>query len=178
MRIRSISPVARRLLVPIALSVTAAFAQSPFTEHTLKLDDDAAPVTASIEDAAWHTGRGSGEGLGGAIEEHWATPAGGAMVGMFRLVGDDGPAFYELFALAEHEGGLILRLKHFHPDMRGWEEQDRTVDFPLVAKTEDELRFDGLTYRRDGSDAITVFLAMHGKDGGAREVTFRLNRLP
>jgi hypothetical protein len=100
------------------------------------------------------------------------------MVGMFRLVSDDGPAFYELFALAEHEGGLILRLKHFHPEMRGWEDRDQTVDFALVAKTENELQFDGLTYRREGIDAITVFLAMHGKEGGAREVTFRLTRLP
>ena len=141
------------LAMLLGLSATAAVAQSPLTEHTVRLDDGAGPGKAKIEDAAWLVGRWTGEGLGGVIDEHWAAPAGGAMMGMFRLVGENGPEFYELFALAEHEGGLILRLKHFHPDMRGWEERDRTVDFPLVAKSDGELRFDGLTYRRDGGES-------------------------
>ena len=167
-----------RFAISVVLSSTVAGAQSALTEHTVRLDDPASRAAAEIADAAWLAGRWGAEALGGTAEEHWAAPSGGAMVGMFRLTTDGEASFYELFALAEEEGSLVLRLKHFHADMRGWEDQDQTVDFPLVSRTATELKFDGLTYRREGPDAIAVYLAMRQKDGNTHEVTFRFARLP
>jgi len=99
-------------------------------------------------------------------------------MGMFRLIKNGSPVFYELLTLVEHNGSLILRLKHFNPNMNGWEEKDQTVDFPLVAKEDGAMYFDGMTFKIEGRDAVTVFLAIHSKkDGGVREEAFRYTRV-
>jgi hypothetical protein len=40
----------------------------------------------------------------------------------------------------------MIRLKHFNPDMAGWEEKNQTVDFPFVAKEGDTLLFDEMAF--------------------------------
>jgi hypothetical protein len=159
-----------------ALVGTPAFAQQPLTEHTLTRTPDAALPAASIADVAWIAGHWQGSALGGVSEEIWAPPLGGAMLGMFRLVRGDAPAFYEIIAIMPHDSSLVLRLKHFHADLTGWEERDETVDFPLVRIAPDTAWFDGLTYRRDGPDALTIFLAVRRADE-VREISFPLRRV-
>jgi len=39
-----------------------------------------------------------------------------------------------------------------------------------------EIYFDGMTYKKDGADKLTVYLAIEGKDGAPREVTFDYRR--
>lgn len=150
-------------------------AQTPFTEHTLALDDPAFRAPASIADVAWLTGRWVGEGMGAVAEEVWLPPAGGAMAGTFRLVNDGSVDFYELITLQEIEGSLVLRLKHFEPDLTGWEEKDEWVDFPLVRRGTDELFFDGLTIRRLAEDRMRVWLAFE-RDGEVGEALFEYRR--
>ena len=86
------------------------------------------------------------------------------------------PVFYEFLTLAESDGSLVLRLKHFHPDMRGWEERDEIVSFPLVAVQDDRLYFEGITFEpRD--DAVTIYLAIESREAGTvREEMFRYRR--
>ncbi len=99
------------------------------------------------------------------------------MVGVFRLVRDGSVQFYELVILVEEDGSLVLRLKHFGPDLAGWEPKDETVDFPLVRRTSDALSFDGLTIRRDGEDRMRVWVALGAEGEEAREAAFEYRRV-
>jgi hypothetical protein len=106
------------------------------------------------------------------------------MMGMYRLVkrGDDGKdavTFYEFLTFVEQEGTIVLKLKHFNADLTGWEEKDRFVTFRLVRVTPDAVYLDGLTFRRDAPDRLSIFLALRdAKTGTTREESFRLARHP
>jgi hypothetical protein len=146
------------------------------TEHTVRLAPGATPEPARIEDMAWLAGRWTGDGLGGTTEEVWSPPMGGVMVGTFRLLREDKVVFYEFLTLSVTDRGLAMRLKHFNPDMSGWEEKEKFVEFRYVGTKGDLVQFEGLTFRRDSKDALTIFLALKGKDGTVREERFRMKR--
>ncbi len=150
----------------------------PLTEHTLRLRSGVKSPSASITDVEWLAGHWKGEAFGGVSEEIWSAPGGGVMMGMYRLVRDGKPVFYELMMLAEENGSLVLRLKHFNSDLTGWEEKEKTVDFPFVAKADGVMHFEGMTYRPEGHNAVTVFLAIRQKDGSVREEKFYYERVP
>ena len=127
---------------------------------------------AKIEDIAWLEGRWIGEGLGGCAEENLSPPVAGQMMGMFRQTKADGSLwFYEFYAIAPKAGSLTLRLKHFNPDMTGWEEKDGFVEFPLVAIEKKAVYFDGLTYARRGRNGLTS--AVRIGDDGRADFAFR-----
>ncbi|MFZ5619227.1 MAG: DUF6265 family protein [Pseudomonadota bacterium] len=82
-------------------------------------------------------------------------PAGGHIMGMFRQLTSEGaPRFYEFYTIAEEDGSLTLRIKHFNPDMTGWEEKTQSVAFRLVAIEGTTAYFDGLTFSRRGEDGF------------------------
>ena len=172
-----IARIAAGFSVLAFLSVTIISAQGQLTENTKQLDEGATGPAAKVTDFAWLAGHWQAEALGGTVEEIWSGPSAGTMVGMFRLVKDGKVGFYEIFTLTEEGSTVLLRLKHFDPDLSGWEERDETVDFPLVALTEDTAWFEGLTYQRLGPDEMQVYLAMRTKDG-VREVPFSWKRVP
>lgn len=130
-----------------------------------------------IEQAAWLAGRWVGEGLGGTIEETWAPPVGGQMVGHFRLVRAGAPAFYEIELIDEHEGGLRFRVKHFNPDFVGWEEKGAWTSFAFEGASADELRYSGLTLRRVGPEAMEITIRIR-HDGRTVDEVLRLRRAP
>lgn len=171
-----ITQVAVGLSALLCCSTPFLAAQEKLTAHTLQLGDGSESPPARVTDFAWLEGHWQAEALGGTVDEIWSPPAAGTMVGMFRLIQDDEAGFYEIFTLTEEGPTVLLRLKHFHPNLTGWEEKDETVDFPLVALEEGQAFFDGVTYRRRGPDEIEVFLAMHTKDG-VKEVVFAHKRV-
>jgi hypothetical protein len=155
-----------------------ALAQERQTEHTLKLAAAGKPGAATIADMAWLAGHWTGEGLGGHSEEIWSPPEGGVMMGMYRHLKDGKPVFYELLTLAKEGGSLVIRLKHFNPDLTGWEERDQTVSFPFVGKRDGAIHFDGMAFKRTGDDSLTVYLAVEDrKTGAVREAEFRYTRV-
>jgi hypothetical protein len=162
-------------VVPM-LFVTVAAAQVGVTANTVRLDAGAASPPATLAEMAWLAGSWRGEGLGGVVEEIWSPPSAGSMMGAFRLVRNGTTSFYELMALVEHEGSLVLRLKHFDADLTGWEEKDETVEFPLVAVDGDWFRFDGLSIHRRNTEAMSVYVAISSNDGEAREAAFEYSR--
>ena len=125
-----------KTLIFIGLGVILAglpgMAQQEYTEHTMKLGEEGRSQPASIEDVAWLAGNWKGEGFGAIVEEAWAPPLGGTMMGMFRLVNDDKVNFYELMLIQEDEGTLVLRVKHFSSEFEAWEEKDGSIDFRLT----------------------------------------------
>jgi len=121
-----------------------------------------------IEQLSWLVGHWRGEVKGQPIEECWFAPAGGAMCGMFRWLKDpDTVRFYELMVLESVPGaGIVLRIKHFHPGLIGWEEKYQSADFPLVRLTDREAVFARrndakpllwLVYRREGDADLVVY---------------------
>jgi hypothetical protein len=152
------------------------YAQVKNTENTLKLGEGSSEK-ATIADAAWLAGSWRGAGLGGSSEETWSQPDAGVMVGTYRLIKDGKPVFYEMMWLLETEGTLILRLKHFNPDLTGWEEKDKSVDFKFVKKDGKYLYFSGLTFERASKDELNIYLALRQRDGTLKEETFRMKRV-
>ena len=163
------------------LASTAAPAQEPPTQaqtpNTIRLAADAPRPKAQIADLAWLAGRWVGEGLGGTMDEVWSEPAGGAMVGYFRLVRDGKPVFYEIMTLIESEGSVEMRLKHVNPDMTGWEEKADFVTFKLAKLEKEAVYFNGLTFKRTAPDRVEIYLALRNRtDGTVREEKFAMSR--
>lgn len=153
------------------------FAQVKNTENTLKLSDGQASEKATIADAAWLAGSWRGTGLGGISDETWSRPESGVIVGTYRLFKDGKPVFYEMMWLLEVDESLILRLKHFNPDLSGWEEKDKTVDFKFIKKDANRLYFSGLTYEQASKNELNIYLALRQRDGTLKEEVFRMKRI-
>lgn len=160
----------------VLLCVPGAYAQERMTEHTFRLADGGASPAATLAQMKWLQGRWTGKALGGEVEEVWGAAQAGAMLGTFRLVRDGKPVFYEFMMLVEEQGSLVMRLKHFNPDLTGWEEKDQSEEFRLVAIEDNAVHFDGLSMHVDGN-LVTMHLAIEAKDGTLEESTFRYERI-
>lgn len=163
------------LVLTLAISATAS-AQVKNTENTFKLAEGQMSAKATIADISWLSGAWSGTGLGGVSEETWSKPNNGVMVGTYRLIINNKPIFYEMMWMMEVEGSLILRLKHFSPELVGWEEKDKTVDFKFVDRQGDRMRFSGLTFEKVGDKKLNIYLALRQKDGTLKEERFAMER--
>lgn len=133
--------------------------------------------TASLTDVAWLQGHWQGQAFGGVTEEVWTPPFGGSMMGAFKLVVDDEVKFYELLTITEEDHTLMLRLKHFHGDLRGWEEKDESISFPLVELGKDKVFFDGFTFEKVDDDEMIVYVRMQDNEGRTRGQWFSYRRL-
>jgi len=143
-------------------------------QQTLQLNDQKSPP-AKLSDIAWLEGNWVGKAFGGDTQEFWAPPLGDSMMGAFKLVSDGKVEFYELCQIREEDASLILRLKHFHGDLKGWEKQDETVDFRLVKIEKDAAFFEGFTMRRISENEIHMYV-MIGAEGKESEVEFKYYR--
>jgi len=158
-------------LIPLVLAFLASMplnGQSHLTEHTLQLDAPENSPAATPDNFHWMAGRWLGKGFGGTLEENWNPPMGGTMVATFRLIRNGEVQFYEICTLEPEDGSVIYRVKHFDPGMKGWEEKDEYVAFPLVKLEHHKAYFSGLTIERNGN-TITQYLAVKQKDGSYKE---------
>jgi len=167
--------VATLILAAVGRAAHAAEPGGGTERHTRVLEG--APPQASMDDVDWLIGHWRGSGLGGSVEEIWSRPSEDVVCGMFTMWKDSGASFHEIFTLREEEGTLVLVLKHFGADLKGWEEKDERVRFPLVEATDDAVYFHGLTYAKDGDDAMRVWVSIRGSDGASREAELRFQRV-
>ena len=151
-------------------------AQKQASEHILELDSLSTSPKAKISDVAWISGTWKGEAFGGTTEEIWSKPLGDSMMASFKLVADGKVQFYEIEIIREVNESLILQLKHFHGDLKGWETKDETVDFPLVKITPLAIYFDGMTFEKINDNEMNVYVSMHEKDGTTNEMKFNYKR--
>ncbi len=133
---------------------------------------------ATIADASWLIGRWSGPGIGGAdSQESWLPPSGGTMVGTFvQQTEDGGIMFTEHMYLMEQDGSLAIKLKHFNPDLTGWEDKEGMVTFRLLSAEPCALYFNALTYRCDGEGGMVVAVRMESDAPEPQELLFRFAR--
>lgn len=156
----------------LLLSPQALIAQTLQTPNTFKLDDAAPRPSATLADVSLLEGHWEGEFLGATAEELWLPPVGNSMLGVFRLYAEDSVLFYETMLLVEEEGSVSLKLKHFHADLRGWEEKDEMVTFRFVKASEDGLWFEGLTFLKQEDGSLQAYIAIHQDDGTVGEESF------
>lgn len=153
------------LLFLLSALADSAFAQSQRTEHTFKLDnpDDRPPAT--LDDVSWLVGNWAGEAFGGKFEEAWNPPSAGSMIGFYKLLGDEGVAFYELVLLVEEEGSLSLKVKHFSADFTAWEDKEDYVRFRFIKADDDAVHFSGLSFYRIDENTMHGYIVMRsGED--------------
>lgn len=129
------------------------------TPNTLTLKEGATAPSAEISDMSWYAGRWVGKGFGGDLEENIGPVMGNSMIGSFRLVQEGEPVFYEFIAIIAENGTLAYKVKHFNPDLTGWESKETYTTFPLVKMGEQTVWFDGMTIKRIGEE-VTLYLAM------------------
>ena len=141
------------------------------SQHILSLQSGHQSPLATIDEVSWIAGHWRGEAMGGVTEEIWSPPLGNAMMGSFRLIKFNKVSFYELEAISEENESLILRLKHFHGNMKGWEEKDVTVDFPLVKLEKNMAYFDGMTFEKVSKTELNVYVLV-GNEENTKEMMF------
>jgi hypothetical protein len=96
---------------------------------------------ATLADLAWMKGSWRGEAFGGTVEEIWSAPKSGGMMGMFRLIDENGKVSLYEFLLIEADGSkLKLRFKHFGVGYEPWE-KEKPLLFELESWTENRAQF-------------------------------------
>jgi hypothetical protein len=152
-----------RMVIPLLLALAAPVSANP---------------SAKIVDLAWLEGSWEGEGIAGApAVEVYSGAADGKMVGHFRQLKADGTVmFYELITIEEANGSLSYNLKHFGPDLTGWEEKGEVRRFVLSKMRPGRWEFSGLTYEQTGPDAMTATVVTKEADGKEETLEFRFRR--
>lgn len=169
--------IAACFFIALAAGCVSAAAQQHETEHTLKFSATDRQPRGTLQDVAWMEGVWEGSAFGGLSEEIWSKPNSGTMMGVYRSIEKGRVTFYEIDLIVETKGSIEMRLKHFNPDLKGWEEKDEVRVFPLVKLDPDTIYFDGMTYKRTGPDSVTVYLAISEKGSTkSREVVFDYHR--
>lgn len=142
----------------------------------MSFSEETTSPKASIEDASWIAGSWSGEAFGGITEEIWSPPLGDSMMFVFKLVADGKVVFYEIGHIAEVNETLVFQLKHFHGDLKGWEEKDETVDAKLIKVEENRLYFDDFTFEKISDTEINIYVVIGNEDGTSEEVKFNYTK--
>ena len=160
-------------LAALAFSLAAAPAAAQQTRFAVggKLSPPAA-----LQDLAWIAGQWAGKGISGPAREVYSPPMGGAIAGHFVQAKGDGIMFYEIITIAQVGPTITYRLKHFNPDLTGWEEKKEVREFRFVGREGDSWYFDGLTIRRVGPDEMHAIVNVRQEEGSAEELTFRYRR--
>lgn len=167
----AISPDGKKLAI-VAESTLSNSANTT----TQSSDDNNNTIEPNLENVAWIAGNWKGEALGGIVEENWSTPSGGSMMAAFKLIKDDKVVFYEIEIIREIENTLVLQLKHFNNDLKGWETKDETVDFPLKEITANKVVFEGMTFEKVNDKEMNVYVDMKQKDGSIEVLKFNYKK--
>ena len=158
----------------IIISLTG-FSQESAT-NTIQLSENQTSPRASLADVSWIQGHWKGEAFGGITEEIWSPPVGDSMMFVFRLISDNKVQFYEVGGIRQVHETLLMQLKHFHGDFKGWEEKDETMDFRLVKIENDKVYFEGLTFEKISGNEMNVYVVIEETDGKHQEVKFNYKK--
>jgi len=145
---------------------------SAFSQNTLKFNVENGSPKATINDVSWISGYWLGEAFGGVTEEIWSNPLGNSIMGSFKLVVDGNIQFYELCTISEENETLIFRLKHFHSDLKGWEEKDERLESQLVKIEGNRAYFNDFTFERISDNELNIFVVFKDKDDKETEMKF------
>jgi len=159
-------------LLIILLTQGKAFSQNQ--DQKTKINNKS---SVSVNDFAWLAGHWTGKGMGGYNEETWNPPVDNKMIGMYRYTKDGKVVFYELLTIMPNDSGeMVFRLKHFNPDLTGWEEKDQFQEFKLLRVEPGSIEFDGLSFQQIGDDSLSISVKFQQNDGSTTTQTFKLKK--
>jgi len=139
-----------------------------------QLEENESPGKGTVAELNWLAGYWTGTGLGGDCEEVWLPAKDGHMIGTFRFWMDGKLIFSEFMNFVQDGESISLKLKHFNPDLTGWEEKEEWTTFKLIELGPNTAWFHGITYERKG-DELVIYLALTEK-GERRIEEFRFTR--
>ena len=168
--------IKRRLSFIVILFLSTFVSGQGKFPNTLFLDGSTQSPKADLSNIEWIEGYWRGEAFGGITEKVWTPRFGGSMMAAFKLVINNQVKFYELVTIVEKDSSLILRLKHFSQDLKGWEEKDDSVDFELVKVTDNRVYFDGFTFERKTKNEINLYVVLQN-EGEKNEVKFNYKKV-
>lgn len=142
---------------------------------TLQFSDGMTSPTATLDQVKWIAGHWKGEAFGGITEEFWSPPLGDSMMFSFKLVVDNKVVFYELGGIRVLNNTLVLQLKHFDNEFKGWEEKEETVDFKLIKIEKNKIYFDEFTFEKISDSEMNLYVVID-ENGKKEEVTFNYKK--
>ncbi len=160
------------LISSLLLLTTLSFAQ----EKTRSLAENATSPNATLDQVSWIQGHYIGEAFGGITEEIWSPPSGDSMMFVFKLTVDEKTVFYEVGGIRQVGNTLLMQLKHFGNDFKGWEEKNDTVDFKLVKIENNAVYFEGMTFEKVSDTELNIYVVI-AENGKEEEVKFNYKRL-
>ncbi len=143
-----------------------------YAQNTVSFPENRSSPKADLSEIAWMEGHWKGEAFGGITEEIWSPPLGGSMMFSFKLVVDGEIGFYELGHIRQVEETLVFELKHFHGDLKGWEEKDEVQGFKFVKTEGNRIYFEGFTFEKISDNEINIYGLIGNEDGSSEEVKF------
>ncbi len=159
----------KNAIVPILITLVILLGY----QGTAQSEKSLAP---KLENIAWISGNWKGNAFGGQTEENWSKPSGGSMMATFKLIHEGKVSFYEIEIIREVKNTLILQLKHFNNDLKGWETKDETVDFPLKRITSSRVEFEGMVFEKVSDNEMNVYVDVHTEDGSTETIKFNYTK--
>lgn len=140
----------------------------------------------TIEDLAFLEGHWRG-GEDFVFEEIWSAPEGGVMTAMARGVSDDTVRVLEYVIVAEEDGALVMRFKHFNTNYSTWEEDEAPLTLTLTQIQSEDATFTAdppshtvtsIRYWKPDSETLQVDVAQieNGEEGGFTLVFNRVDQ--
>ena len=117
----------------LVLALSLLFSANSFAQ-TLK--------TGTLNDINFLDGRWKGQFNGGTIEASWTAPEGNNIAGFIRMIKDDKPTLYELFAFEQTEKGPVAHVKHFKPGMISLEEKEISDTYNFIEAKKNQALFE------------------------------------
>lgn len=101
-----------------------------------------AQTTGTLNDISFLEGHWLGTYNGGPIEASWTAPAGNNIMGYIRMIKDDKPALYEVFAFEQTEKGPVALVKHFKPGLIALEEKAVSDRYNFIEAKKNQALFE------------------------------------
>lgn len=160
----------RKLICSMLFALTSL----PTLAVSSEVAKDIGEARIELTDLAWLEGCWEGTAFGNPASECWMLAPDGRLTGMFQLIDGEHQQFSEIFVLDRFDDGPALRLKHFHPNLHGWEERDQYMSFTLKETSANLARFDGLLYQLEADGSLIIELRMkRGEEHVTERMTFR-----
>ncbi|WP_025742613.1 DUF6265 family protein [Aquimarina pacifica] len=157
--------------------ITSSVVGQKNVSKIIKFEEDTVSPKATLQDVSWISGYWRGEAFGGIIEEIWSDPLGDSMMFSFKLVIDNKVKFYEIGGITQKDSTLLLQLKHFDGDFKGWEEKEKTIDFRLVKIEKNIIYFDEFTFEKVSPSEMNVYININNDDETSTITTFNYKKL-
>ena len=145
-----------------AAALTLIVAGPALAQDVRALAPDAAPAAATLDDM---------KGLFGSwiakdAAAGFSAPVGGQVIGHLLLMNGATPRVEELWLLHPEGNSVLVRQKHYTPDLKDREAKDVWGERKLVARDAGHLYFENLTFVTKG-DSMDLIVRIAGQNGAA-----------